>query len=44
MEGAAAASDPELEVFTMSEALAERNDEQNVFTELIDASAMRMGV
>lgn len=28
----------------MSEALAERNDEQNVFTELIDASTMRMGV
>ena len=42
--GQASASDPELSVFTADEIVAERDGERNVFTPLVDASTMKLGM
>ena len=42
--GSAAPTDPELSAFAAEELVAARDDEQNVFTDLLDASGMRLGM
>ena len=42
--GSASPTDPEVAVFTADEIVAERDGEQNVYTELVRASTMRLGI